>query len=82
MKLKGFFHKANELSVTEILEKGNTEKRVSKVGNRTFVTMWEILDASNGYKLIRKGFPTREEAIKYAETMGAKWYLNAYEKEI
>ena len=72
-----------EKSITEILTQMDRRQSFSVVGGRTWARLWLVADANNGYKTIKDGFKTKEEAKEFATTAKvANPYYIPYEVEI
>lgn len=80
--LKKLFGKRKK-SVTEILADMDKRQSFSVVGGRTWARLWLIADANNGYKTVKDGFKTKEEAKAFAITAKIENpYFIPYEVEI
>ena len=73
--LKKLFGKRKK-SVTEILADMDKRQSFSVVGGRTWARLWLIADANNGYKTVKDGFKTKEEAMEEATNISIKHIQN------
>ena len=80
--IKKLFGK-REKSIAEILSDMDKRQSFSVVGGRTWARLWLVADTNNGYKTIKDGFKTKEEAKAFAITAKVENpYFIPYEVEI
>ena len=80
--IKKLFGK-REKTIGEILTQMDKRQSFSVVGNRTWARLWLVADANNGYKTIKDGFKTKEEAKTFATVAKIENpYFIPYEVEI
>ena len=66
----------------EAMRKDYEDEHVEHVAGRTFIVIWFIADADEGFKRIADGFHTKQAARDFAEACEHRTYLGSYYAEL
>ena len=76
MKLFGRKHR-KELTVGELMDMADRKVNIEKHGGKTYIELYAVVDASNGYKTVKDGFKTKFDAKTFCGT-NYNLFINPY----